>query len=87
MKNDAVMIDDDPLVFFHFASTQIDPDGKVHILVSHRGGRSKAVLFEHVIEPYARRLEEENRSLHERFPVLITAVSNIRYPSPQIQAT
>jgi hypothetical protein len=32
-------------------------------------------------------LEEENRSLLERFPVLITAVSNIRYPSPQIQAT
>jgi hypothetical protein len=85
-KNDAVMIDDDPLVFFHFASTQMDPDGKAHILVSHRGGRSKAMLFEHVVEPYTRKLEEGNRSLLKRFPVLATAVSNIRYP-PQVQAT
>jgi hypothetical protein len=80
-KNDIVTIDDDPLVFFHFASTQMEPDGRIYAFVSHRGGRSKAVLFEHVIAPYLRKLEEENRSLLKRFPILATAISNIRYPA------
>ncbi len=80
-KNGVVMIDDDPLIFFHFASTQIRPDGSAEVLVQHRGGRSKAVLFEHVVNPYIRALEEEARSLRERFPALRTTVGNIRYPS------
>jgi len=87
LKNDVVMIDGDPLVFFHFASTQIRPDGKAYVLVAHRGGRSKAVLFTHVVDPYIRKLEEQNRLLTERFPALAAAISNIRYetkvsPSP-----
>jgi hypothetical protein len=81
VKNGAVMIDDDPLIFFHFASTQMRPDGSVEIIVSHRGGRSKAALFDHVVNPYKRELEEETRSLQKRFPALRTAVTNIRYPS------
>jgi hypothetical protein len=78
LKNDVVMVDDDPLVFFHFASAQMRPDGSVEIFVEHRGGRSKAVLFEHVVNPYRRELGEEGRSLHKRFPALGKAVTNIR---------
>ena len=84
LQNDVVMIDDDPLVFFHFASTQIRPDGSAQVIVEHRGGRSKAVLFEHVVAPYVRKLEEQNRLLLRRFPALATAISNIRYP-PGVQ--
>ena len=86
LRNDVVMIDDDPLVFFHFASTQMRPDGTAEIIVSHRGGRSKSILFEHVVDPYKRELEAEGRSLQARFPALRTAVSNIRYPSAMAQA-
>lgn len=85
LKNGVVMIDDDPLIFFHFASTQMRPDGKAELLVSHRGGRSKAVLFDHVVNPYVRELEEQSRLLQDRFPALRTAVSNIRYPSAMAQ--
>jgi hypothetical protein len=80
VKNDVVTVDDDPLVFYHFASTQLLPDGTVQVPVLPRGGRSKAVLMENVIKPYERRLEEERRSLQERFPALATAKSDIRYP-------
>ena len=80
LKGDVVMIDDDPLIFFHFASTQIRPDGGAEVVVQHRGGRSKAVLFDHVVNPYVRELEEKTRSLQTSFPALITAMSNIRYP-------
>jgi hypothetical protein len=85
LKNGVVMIDDDPLIFFHFASTQMRWDGSVEILVAHRGGRSKAVLLDNVVNPYKRELEEETRSLQERFPVLRTTVTNIRYPSAAAQ--
>ena len=81
LKNDVVMVDVDPLIFFHFASTQIRPDGSAEALVQHRGGRSKAVLFDYVVNPYIRELEEETRSLQRRFPALRANVSNIRYPS------
>ena len=87
LKNDVVMIDDDPLVFFHFASTQLRPDGTAELILSHRGGRSKAVLFEYVVDPYVRELEEEGRSLQAQFPALRTAVSNIRVPPVTTQAT
>lgn len=79
LKDNNVMIDDDPLVFYHYASTQLLPDGRVHIPVLQRGGRSKAALVEHVLNPYARRLEEEHRVLQERFPALASAKSGIRY--------
>jgi len=81
LKNDVVMIDDDPLIFFHFASAQIRPDGSCEVIVQHRGGRSKAVLFDHVVNPYIRALEEESRSMRRRFPALRTSVANIRYSS------
>ena len=79
-KNDVVMSDDDPLVFYHFASTAMLPDGTVGIPVLVGGAaRSKAVLLENVINPYKRRLEEERRSLEQRFPALMDAKSDIRY--------
>jgi len=78
VKDGAVVIDDDPLIFFHFASSQIAPDGKTKVTISHRGGPSKAALFDYVVSPYIRELEEEGRLLQERFPALRTAVSNIR---------
>jgi len=80
IKNNLVMIDDDPLVFYHFASTQMLPDGKVHVPVLPGGSsRSKAVLLEHVVNPYVRKLENERRSLEMRFPALAQAKSDIRY--------
>jgi hypothetical protein len=81
VKNGTVMIDDDPLIFFHFASTQVRPDGTAEILVNHRGGLSKAVLFDHIVNLYLCGLEEETHSLQTRFPALRTAMSNIRYPT------
>jgi len=83
LKNDVVMIDDDPLVFFHFASTQLGPDGSAHVIVTHRGGRSKAVLFERVVVPYVNKLEVQERLLIQRFPALAKAKGNIRYPAVQ----
>jgi hypothetical protein len=85
-KDGVVMVDDDPLVFFHFSSTKMRPDGTVELIVQHRGGRSKAVLFERVVNPYKRELEDEARLLQARFPALRTAVSNIRYPSAMAEA-
>jgi len=84
VKNNIVTIDDDLLVFYHFASTQLLPDGTVEVPVLSRGGRSKTVLIEHVLNPYARRLEEERRLLQHRFPALASAKSDVRYP-PAIQ--
>jgi hypothetical protein len=81
VKNGVVMIDDDPLVFYHFASTQLLPDGTVRVPVSPRGGRSMAVLMDNVVRPYERMLEAERRRLAARFPALATAKSDIRYPS------
>ncbi len=86
LKNNVVMIDDDPLVFFHFASTQMRPDGSAQVFVPHRGGRSKTVLFEHVVAPYVAKLEEECRLLAKRFPTLATAIGNIRYQN-EVQKT
>jgi hypothetical protein len=73
------MIDDDPLVFYHFASTQLLPDGTVRVPILSGGGRSKAVLLENIIRPYERMLERERRRLQERFPALAVAKSDIRY--------
>jgi hypothetical protein len=81
LKNDVVMIDHDPLIFFHFASTQMRADGTAELFVGHRGGRSKTVLFDHVVNPYKRELEEETRLLQKHFPALRTVISSIRFPS------
>jgi hypothetical protein len=81
IKNNIVMIDDDPLVFYHFASTQLLPDGEVKALVLPRGGRSQAVLVNSVIRPYELKLKEERHLLQQRFPALATARSDIRYQS------
>jgi hypothetical protein len=78
VRNNTVMIDDDPLVFYHFTGTQLLPDGTVQVPVVRRGGRSQTVLIEHVLNPYARRLAEEHRSLKQRFPALAVAKSDIR---------
>jgi hypothetical protein len=82
VRNNVVMIDDDPLIFYHFASTQLLPDGTVRAPVLPGGGRSRAVLIEHVITPYERKLAEERRRLAARFPALARAQSDIRYPFP-----
>jgi hypothetical protein len=86
VKNGAVLIDDDPLIFYHFASTQIAPDGTVRAPISARGGRSQTVLREHVIRPYEQMLEKERRRLLDRFPALASAQSEVRY-SPAAQET
>jgi len=86
VRDGVVMVDDDPLVFYHYASTQLLPDGSVHALVIPGGShRSKAVLIEHVIKPYERRLAAEHGKLVQRFPALATARSDIRYPAAASQ--
>jgi hypothetical protein len=81
-KNNLVMIDDDPLVFYHFCSTQMRPDGSVEIPMLPGGShRSKVVLMEYVINPYKSMLEQERRALEQRFPALAAAKSGIRYPA------
>jgi hypothetical protein len=79
LRNGAVMVDDDPLVFYHFASTQLLPDGRVSVPLPPGGGRSRSVLIEHVIKPYERRLQDERSKLAARFPALASARSDIRY--------
>jgi hypothetical protein len=86
MKNDVLRIDDDPLVFYHYSSTRILPDGSVHVPVLSRGGRSQRMLLENVINPYVERLKKERASLHRRFPALASAESEIRYGAP-VQAS
>jgi hypothetical protein len=80
MKNDVLMVDEDPLVFYHFSSTKMLPDGTVRVPMLSRGGRSKAVLLQHVINPYVAILEAERRALYQRFPALAAAEDEIRYP-------
>jgi hypothetical protein len=79
MKDGVPMIDDDPLVFYHYAATQVLTDGTIRVPVLSRGGRSQRLLFENVIHPYEQKLENERRSLHRRFPALAAAESEIRY--------
>jgi len=79
LKNSVVMIDGDPLVFYHFSGTKMLPDGAVHIPVLAGGAAgSEAILLEHVTNPYKRTLEEKRRSLEQRFPALATIKSGIR---------
>jgi hypothetical protein len=80
MRNDVLMVDEDPLVFYHFSTTKMLPDGTVRVPMLSRGGRSKAVLLQHVINPYVAILEAERRSLYQRFPALSAAENEIRYP-------
>ncbi len=79
MKDDVLMVDDDLLVFYHYASTQVLPDGTVRVPVLSRGGRSQRTLLERVINPYAEKLKNERASLHRRFPALAAAEGEIRY--------
>jgi hypothetical protein len=88
VANGVVMIDDEPLIFYHFASTQLLPDGSVQIPVQPGGGsRSKATLLEHVIRVYERKLQDARRSLQDRFPALATAKNDVRYPPREVQET
>jgi len=82
-KNNQVMIDDeDPLVFYHFASTKFLPDGSATIAIDPGGSRrSIAALQEHVILPYKLKLEERRRVLDAQFPALRQARSDMRYPA------
>jgi hypothetical protein len=79
LKDGVVMVDDDPLVFYHFASTQLLPDGSVRVPAPAIVGHSKVVLMKDVIKPYEQMLMKERRMLQDRFPALDGAKSDIRY--------
>ena len=81
LKNNIVMVDDDPLVFYHFASTQMLPDGTVDVLrpASRRpqqGGADRTMSSIRMSADWKR----SAACLQQRFPALATAKSDIRYP-------
>ncbi len=83
-KGEIVMVDEDPLIFYHFSSVTTEPDGSVRVPTPQRSGRSHAVLLQHIVNPYVQRLQRERQSLHARFPQLASAERQIRY-SPTVQ--
>jgi hypothetical protein len=86
LKKKVVMIDDDPLVFYHFTGLEQLPNGIFRAPVKPPVDLSKAILIDHVIGPYERRLEEKHRSLLQHFPVLAGAKS-IRNTSTALLAS
>jgi hypothetical protein len=83
MKDGHPMIDNDPLVFYHFSSIKLLPDGDVLVPARPRPGRSTAVLLDQIIAPYTTSLKEKIRLLHGRFPALAQAETDIRQsPAP-----
>jgi hypothetical protein len=83
MKDGHPMIDNDPLVFYHFSSIKLLPDGDVLVPARPRPGRSTAVLLDQIIAPYTTSLKGKIRLLHGRFPALAQAETDIRQsPAP-----
>ncbi len=82
-KKGIVMVDDDPLVFYHFVGLKVMSDGSSTGGMNRRVGRSATVLLQHVFIPYRHRLKLEIQSLLERFPSLAVAQSSVRYLLPQ----
>jgi hypothetical protein len=70
MKDGYPMIDSDPLVFYHFSSIKLLPNGEVLVPARPGPSRSKAVLLDQIIAPYTAALKEKIRFLHDRFPAL-----------------
>jgi len=70
LKNKRVMVDDDPLVFYHFTATTVADDGSLQVFVPAPATVSKAVLFDNVIRPYQERYAATREGLFQRFPDL-----------------
>ncbi len=56
-----------PLVFYHFHSLDVFPNGSSNIRVFIRPGRHDSKLVESLYRPYIRRILEKRRLLSERF--------------------
>ena len=83
MKDGHPMIDNDPLVFYHFSSIKLLPNGDVLVPARPRPGRSATVLLDQIIAPYTTALKDKIRRLHGRFPALAQAETDIRQsPAP-----
>jgi hypothetical protein len=80
MKNGVFTVDDDPLIFYHCASTSVQDDGSVSVLMPQYESRSMKLLVEHVLNPYVRILQRRRRELLTRFPALTGNERAIRYP-------
>jgi hypothetical protein len=79
MKHQKLMVDEDPVVFYHFSGMGTRPSGDVDAYVPARLGAGKDALVRHIVKPYLRRLENQRAHLHQRFPALATVESEIRY--------
>jgi len=79
MKNQKLMVDGEPLVFYHFSGMGTRPDASADTYVATRPGAGRDVLIRHVVKPYLRRLENQRANLHQRFPALAPAEVEIRY--------
>jgi hypothetical protein len=66
-----LMVDDEPLVFFHYNNITPLPDGSIHAYLppsSRHIGNS--VLYRHVLHPYAVEYQLARAALYRRFPEL-----------------
>jgi hypothetical protein len=79
MKKKIPMIDDDPLVFFHFTGTSLGPDNGLQVYVPPPPNPSKEVLIRHVINPYIEKYRILQSSLRQRFAALEMNEGGIRY--------
>lgn len=77
-----VMVDSDPLVFYHFAGTTVNPDGTFNVPLPPGHGNTEGVLIRKIARPYVNRLMRERTALHQRFPALASAESELRYVAP-----
>jgi hypothetical protein len=79
MKHQKLMVDEYPVVFYHFSGMGTRPSGGVDAYVPTRPGAGKDVLIRHIVKPYLRRLENLRANLHQRFPALAAVEAEIRY--------
>jgi len=81
-----LMVDNDPLVFFHFSAVSMKPDGNLQVPSPPRHGSVEGVYLRNIATPYLARLLRERQSLHRRFPALAAAESELRYAAAPLRA-
>ena len=83
MKHQNLMVDAEPVVFYHFSGLGMRADGDADAYVQSPPGASRDVIIRHIMKPYLRRLENQRIRLHQRFPALAAAEAEIRLESQE----